>query len=124
MENGPGAVSTRIVAPNVDKLSPASVVEVRLQAPNSSSSNGVEVVAILCSVDVLKMRSSYFHEVLMGTEPSTDSGWRDPLIITDASPHEAATFLEVMHDCITQSKDWNFAWARLSVTWGIEDYIW
>lgn len=41
----------RIVAPNVSKLSPNSAVEVRLQSPS-------ECVAVLCSVDVLKMRYS------------------------------------------------------------------
>lgn len=46
----------RIVAPHVAKLSPTSVVEVRLQSLS-------ECVAILCSVDVLKMRSIFFHEV-------------------------------------------------------------
>ena len=39
----------RIVAPNVSKLSPHSAVEVRLQSD-------AECVAVLCSVDVLKMR--------------------------------------------------------------------
>ena len=39
----------RIVAPNVSKLSPHSAVEVRLQSTT-------ECVAVLCSVDVLKMR--------------------------------------------------------------------
>jgi hypothetical protein len=46
----------RIIAPNVDKLSPTSVVEIRLQSAD-------ERVAILCSVDVLKMRSIFYHEV-------------------------------------------------------------
>lgn len=46
----------RIIAPNVDKISPISVVEVRLQSIG-------ECVAILCSVDVLKMRSVFFYEV-------------------------------------------------------------
>ena len=47
----------RIIAPNVDKISPISVVEVRLQSIG-------ECVAILCSVDVLKMRSVFFYEVI------------------------------------------------------------
>lgn len=38
----------RIVAPNVEKLSPTSVIEVRLRSQG-------ECVAVLCSVDVLKM---------------------------------------------------------------------
>lgn len=46
----------RIIAPNVDKISPVSVVEVRLQSIR-------ECVTILCSVDVLKMKSVFFYEV-------------------------------------------------------------
>lgn len=51
----------RIVAPHVAKLSPQSVVEVRLQSIG-------ECVAVLCSVDVLKMRSGFFHRVLAEQE--------------------------------------------------------
>ena len=39
---------SRIVAPHVGKLAPSSVIEIRLQSMN-------EVVAVLCSVDVLKV---------------------------------------------------------------------
>ena len=53
---------TRIVAPNVSRLSPQSAVEVRLQ---STAGQGV---AVLCSVDVLKMRSGFFHDVLCEQE--------------------------------------------------------
>lgn len=56
-----GNEEPRIIAPNVDKISPISVVEVRLQSIG-------ECVAILCSVDVLKMRSVFFYEVFnLGT---------------------------------------------------------
>lgn len=48
---------TRIVAPNVDKLSPSSVVEICLASE-------AEHVKVLCSVDVLKMQSTFFREVL------------------------------------------------------------
>lgn len=48
---------SRIIAPNVSKLSPNSAVEIRLQSTK-------ECVAVLCSVDVLKMRSGFFHDVL------------------------------------------------------------
>ena len=50
----PKLLESRIIAPNVDRLSPASVVELRLQSL-------VECVAILCSVDVLKMRFVELH---------------------------------------------------------------
>lgn len=46
----------RIIAPNVDKISQISVIEVRLQSIR-------ECVTILCSVDVLKMKSAFFYEV-------------------------------------------------------------
>jgi hypothetical protein len=48
---------SRIVAPNVGKLAPGSVVEIRLQSIG-------ECVAVLCSVDVLKMRSGFLGEIL------------------------------------------------------------
>jgi len=55
--NAGGAQESRIVAPHVGKLAPSSVVEIRLQSIN-------ECVAVLCSVDVLKMRSGFFGEIL------------------------------------------------------------
>lgn len=108
----------RIVAPNVSKLSPRSVVEIRLQSIN-------ECVAILCSVDVLKMRSSFFYDVLNEQEDGRThtSGdqhdiWRDPLVIPETSPFEAAAFLESLHEGRAVFKgDWVYSWVRLrSVT--------
>lgn len=52
---------SRIVAPNVSKLSPYSAVEVRI-------SSTVDNVAVLCSVDVLKMRSGFFYDILCEQE--------------------------------------------------------
>jgi hypothetical protein len=104
----------RIVAPNVSKLSPRSVVEIRLQSIN-------ECVAILCSVDVLKMRSSFFYEVLNEQEEdrnysSRDQNeiWRNPLVIPEISPFEAAAFLESLHEGRAVFKgEWVYCWARL-----------
>ena len=62
-KEGSAASEPRIVAPHVAKLSPQSVVEVRLQSIS-------ECVAVLCSVDVLKMRSGFFHRVLAEQEKS------------------------------------------------------
>ena len=130
--NEPVAGEPRIVAPNVDKLSPSSVVEVRLQSLT-------ECVAVLCSVDVLKMRSGFFHQVLIDQEKSnggfknTSSSltshstigiWRDPITVPETSPFEAAAFLESLHEGRTAFKgDWNFSWTRLSVTWKVDDLI-
>lgn len=103
----------RIVAPNVSKLSPRSVVEIRLQS-------ATECVAILCSVDVLKMRSVFFYEVLNEQEDNRISSrdandiWRDPLVIPESSPFEAAAFLESLHEGRSLFKgDWVYCWARL-----------
>jgi hypothetical protein len=114
----------RIVAPNVSKLSPQSVIEVRLQSLNES-------VAVLCSVDVLKMRSGFFHQVLAEQErhrinksvsSSSDNIWREPITIPETSPYEAAAFLESLHEGRTIVKgEWNYCWARLSVNWITED---
>lgn len=115
----------RIVAPNVSKLSPQSVIEVRLQSLS-------EIVAILCSVDVLKMRSGFFHQVLAEQErhrlnksvtSSSDNIWREPITIPETSPYEAAAFLESLHEggrSISKG-DWNYCWTRLSVNWITED---
>lgn len=115
----------RIVAPHVSKLSPYSAVEVRLQS-NS------ECVAVLCSVDVLKMRSGFFHDILneqekgLATKQATGNGvpishplqsnllWRDPIIIPELMPFEAAAFLESLHEGRALFKgEWNYCWARL-----------
>jgi hypothetical protein len=106
---------SKIVAPHVDKLSPLSVVEVQLQSINES-------VRVVCSVDVLKMRSKFFHEVLSEQEvllkkrkaEAGEGSWRDALLIPEQSPFEAAAFLESLHEGrALLSGDWSFAWARL-----------
>jgi hypothetical protein len=114
----------RIVAPNVSKLSPYSAVEVRLQSSN-------ECVAVLCSVDVLKMRSGFFHDILneqeknLASKQSTNGVsishplqsnllWRDPITIPETLPFEAAAFLESLHEGRALFKgEWNYCWARL-----------
>lgn len=109
----------RIVAPNVSKLSPHSAVEVRLQS-------STECVAILCSVDVLKMRSGFFHDVLTEQESSKDTRgeefqdlnpnilWRTPIVVPEVSPFEAAAYLESLHEGRALFRgEWNFCWARL-----------
>ena len=113
----------RILAPNVSKLAPSSVVEIRLQSLN-------ECVSILCSVDVLKMRSIFFHEVLNEQEEhvrnvtSANEIWREPLVIPELSPFEAAAFLESLHESRSLFKgDWNLCWARLSVSWQVQEVV-
>ena len=105
----------RIVAPNVSKLSPFSAVEVRLESSN-------ECVSVLCSVDVLKMRSGYFHDILSEQEKIISPAnalqgnilWRDAITISEKSPFEAAAFLESLHEGrVLFRGEWNYCWARL-----------
>mmetsp|Transcript_30237 Transcript_30237/g.32954 ORF Transcript_30237/g.32954 Transcript_30237/m.32954 type:complete len:140 (-) Transcript_30237:292-711(-) len=115
----------RIVAPHVSKLAPYSAVEVRLQSTS-------ECVAVLCSVDVLKMRSGFFHDVLNEQEKALAAKhgantavplnhplqsnllWRDPIVIPENTPFEAAAFLESLHEGRALFKgEWNYCWARL-----------
>ena len=49
--------TNRIIAPNVSKLSPSSVVAVKIKSQH-------EEATVMCSVDVLKMRSGYFLQLL------------------------------------------------------------
>lgn len=117
---------SRIVAPNVSKLSPHSAVEVRLQSAD-------QAVAVLCSVDVLKMRSSMFHDILLEQEKRRKEDdfhqdktkmWRKAIVIPESHPFEAAALLECVHEGRTIFKDeWNYCWARLSVNWIIEELI-
>ena len=125
---------TRIVAPNVDKLSYSSVVEVKIQGSD-------EIVSVLCASDVLKMRSVYFYEMLstrVEHEPkpttrgiaiantpqasddtsvfnASNSNGREEIVIYDSSPFECAAFLESLHDGrnLSTSGEWSYNWARL-----------
>jgi hypothetical protein len=115
---------SRIVAPNVSKLSPYSAVEIRLESPSGT-------IAVLCSVDVLKMRSVYFHDVLTEQERNSllmtsknniaSNGnensnvlWRDAICLQENFPFEAAAFLESLHEGRALFHgEWNFVWARL-----------
>jgi hypothetical protein len=107
---------TRIVAPNVEKLPPHSVVDVIIQ--------GEETVSVLCSVDVLKMRSEYFFEHLSALERKAKDGPEDdlstsssafgcPLLLEDDSPYEAAAYLESIHDGKGTCNDWSYNFCRL-----------
>ena len=120
----------RIVAPHVSKLSPHSAVEIRLQSPT-------ECVAVLCAVDVLKMRSGFFHDVLSEQEATTpqiaecqqqgnnsrseglhelnpNMLWRQPIVVPENSPFEAAAYLESLHEGRALFRgEWNLCWARL-----------
>ncbi len=124
----------RLIANNVKKLSPPSVVEIRLQASSSVSKNASvpikRKVSILCSVDVLKMYSEFFLQVLIDMDESPDSqinsnGFREPIILPEQDPDEAASFLNMLHtSSLNQdSREWNIAHARLSVHWQIESLI-
>lgn len=131
--------TNRIIAPNVSKLSPSSVVAIKIKSQH-------EEATVMCSVDVLKMRSGYFLQLLERQErtrtttmlsPPTPAAhgqqsqqqvqiqppldtmsschlWRERLETEDASPFEAAAFLESLHESRTAyAGEWNQCWARL-----------
>jgi hypothetical protein len=109
------ASSTRIIAPHVNKLSLGSVVEVLLEGD-------CECVAVLCSVDVLKMRSQLFQTLLIRQEaeiltapiPPANKLWRRSLVMEQEAPFEAAAFLESLHEGRTPREgEWSLAWANL-----------
>jgi hypothetical protein len=109
-----GPSSSKIVAPNVAKLSPQSTVEVILNS-------NMEDAIVLCSADVLKMRSQYFESLLLEQEklassPTTSPNmmWRSAIVISEASPYEGAAFLESIHEGKgLYCGEWNLCWARL-----------
>eukprot|EP01041_Mallomonas_annulata_P007489 gene7489-15328_t len=129
-------VDNKIIAPNVGRLSASSTVEVQMQSL-------AECVIVVCSVDILKMKSGFFYGILSSQEEQMDdennnnnvqqqqstvkqssTQWRPPIIIPETSPFEAAAFLESLHEGRALFKgEWNISWARLSVTWQVEDLI-
>lgn len=81
------------------------------------------------------MRSGFFHDVLMEQERKVNNNtntqsvnntlkqnnnintnilWREPIIVPEISPYEAAAYLESLHEgrALFQG-EWNFCWARL-----------
>ena len=106
--------SIRIIAPNVGKLTRSSVIEIKLNSINES-------VTVLCSIDVLKMRSGFFHDVLREREENLNmsnsknlESLREPISIPEISPFEAAAYLESLHEGRALFKgEWNMCWARL-----------
>lgn len=101
---------TRLIAPNVLKLPVGSVIEIHIQGED-------EVVAVLCSRDVLKMRSAFFFDKIEDKQKT--------ISLCDAAPFECATFLESLHDGrnLTADAKWSFNWSRLSVLWKIDDVM-
>jgi hypothetical protein len=84
---------------------------------------GEEMVSVLSSTDVLKMRSAFFFDLIMSQErkresdvASTSSTFRPPIIIEDPSPYECAAYLESLHECKPPPPvegEWSYSWARL-----------
>lgn len=126
----------KIMAPNVGKLSLSSCVEIHIQSD-------IETVRVLCSVDVLKMRSSYFQSILVSEEKSrlsnmnpnitnqnglhsiTSTPWRNHIIIQQNRPHDAASFLVTLHEgrIVGRASDWSLSWAKLCVNWGVDEFV-
>ena len=76
------------------------------------------------------MYSEFFLQVLIDMDESPDSqinsnGFREPIILPEQDPDEAASFLNMLHtSSLNQdSREWNIAHARLSVHWQIESLI-
>lgn len=50
--------------------------------------------------------------------------WREPITVFENLPYEAAAYLESLHEGRALFRgEWNFCWARLSVSWIIDDMI-
>lgn len=80
------------IAPNVDKLETSSCVEIVLEAEDITT-------VILCSVDVLKMKSIYFQNILTGQESERSNSfkklWRRPIYVKVDNSLEAASFVRI-----------------------------
>ena len=103
------ANSNRVVAPNVAKLSPSSCVEIMLSSDDES-------VTVLCSADVLKMKSQFFCKVLVEQEAEVGSKsglWRGCIEISETVPFEAVQLLEGLHESSKIHVEWSYNWARL-----------
>jgi hypothetical protein len=110
----------RIIAPNVGKLNVTSIVEVRLQSIT-------ETTPILCSVDVLKMRSAYLHGLLNvkpseapttgspgSPAPNANGRRKRTLTVQTASSSEALALLSSLHGGKHLYRpEWNLHWVRL-----------
>jgi hypothetical protein len=77
------------------------------------------------------MRSGFFHDVLCEqearTQPTTNGDpadftpeinpnilWRQPIVVPELSPFEAAAYLESLHESRSMFRgEWNLCWARL-----------
>ncbi len=149
---------TRIMAPNVDRLTALSMYVLphcclemfrlsllhryfsRHISPHLISSHlldscsptfysqevviqGDEMVSVLASTDVLKMRSAFFFDLITAKErkddndaSSTTSAFRPPIFIEDPSPYECAAYLESLHEGKPPPPvdgEWSYNWARL-----------
>jgi hypothetical protein len=134
------ASTTKVTCPNVEKLDEDSMIEVLIAGPE-------EKVSILCSRDVLKMRSTFFYDILHGyinkdlntkgaqsidaslsitSNNDVMSGYSPHVIyLEDRSPFECASFLVSLHDGknLTSNGEWSFNWVRLAVQWNVDDLI-
>ena len=103
--------SIPISFPHIDRLK--NPLKIIIQSALSSRT-------ILCSKDIMQMRSNYFKEII---EQSTEE---DEVILPEDDPEEASKFLLALHNLSfaspyiqgssrTQDLQWNKTWAYLSV---------
>ena len=127
-------LNTLIIAQNVNRLPMESIVQVHLK----SMSNDTETT-VLCSIDVLRMKSVYFQHILEqaltqnrsntpndpikhhSNVPPINQTNPDHTLIIDVQeefPFDAAALLESLHDGRTLFKgEWNSCWARLRLVY-------
>ena len=81
-------------------------------------------VTMYCSSDILKMKSTFFGAILIEQEQNvlitatkskaSNAMWREPIVLADNFPYEAAALLENIHEnYLLAAPAWNSTFCRL-----------